>query len=49
MWPKFATYLWLFGTRTKPSPMDLRSRSEYLRRAFSANFLVLNGFERGVR
>jgi hypothetical protein len=35
-----------FGTRTTPIPIFLATRSGYLRRAFSANFLVLNGFDK---
>jgi len=34
------------GTRTTPIPIFLRSRSGYLRRAFSANFFVLNGCDK---
>ena len=33
-------------TRTTPIPILPRTRSGYLRRAFSANFLVLKGFDR---
>src|SRR6266481_456772 len=35
-----------FGTRTTPIPIFLRMRSGYLSRAFSANFLVLKGFDK---
>jgi hypothetical protein len=34
--------------RITPSPIVLRSRSGYFKRAFSASCFVLNGFDRGV-
>ena len=43
--PATSSGCWI-GTRTRPIPIFLRSRSGYLRRAFSANFLVLNGFDK---
>src|SRR5712671_5480964 len=43
--PATSSGYWI-GTRTRPIPIFLASRSGYLRRAFSANFLVLNGFDK---
>ncbi len=43
--PATSSGYWI-GTRTTPIPILRRSRSGYLRRAFSANFLVLIGFDK---
>src|SRR5713101_8783622 len=43
--PATSSGYWI-GTRTTPIPIFRRSRSGYLRRAFSASSLVLNGFDK---